>query len=79
MKWPKVNPKIDDDKLLFAIGKLTVAPGDLVVLKTDLHLDKDQAQMLYERAKHFIHSNEVLILSHGIDIAILSKEGEQKP
>jgi len=72
------NPKIDDEKLLFAIGKLTLAPGDIIVLKTDLMLDKDQITALYERARKSFPDNEVTILSHGIDIAILSKEGVQK-
>ena len=80
MKWPRIkNPKIDNDKLLFAIGKLTLAPGDIVVLRTELMLDKEQATMLMERGKKYFPDNEVMLLSHGMDIAILSKEGVQKP
>ena len=73
------NPKIDEKKLLFAVGKITFAPNDIVVIKTDLCLDKDQIDELIRRMKHFFPDNEVIMLTHGFDIAILSKEGEQKP
>jgi len=66
--------KIGDDKLAFSVGRLRLEPGDIVVLKTDLMLDRDQHRAIRDRAQDIIRNNEVMILTHGFDIGVMGAQ-----
>ena len=74
--WFKKKPKIKLDKIIFRVGKLTIRPGDFLVLATPLMLDKDQVQLLRERAEEQFKDLgvKVVILTSGFNIAVLRKE-----
>jgi len=79
LKTLRGTPQIDDDKLIFSIGRLRLAPGDIVVLTTPLLLDRDQVTALRERAEKFLPpENKVMILTGDMDVGVITrvKEGE---
>jgi hypothetical protein len=59
--------------MIFRMGKLTLEPGDLVVLQTDLKLDKDQHKVLTQRANEQFKPFKTIVLSHGIKVGVLRK------
>jgi hypothetical protein len=61
----------------FEIAKLNLAPGDIVVVKSDLHLTKDQTNYIDAMIRqHIPEGCEVMVLGGGLDIAVL-KKGER--
>jgi hypothetical protein len=61
------------DPYMFRIGRLRLAPDDVVVLQTELMLDKDQSQVVHDRAKANFPEHQVLVLSHGVTVRVLNK------
>ena len=59
----------------YRIGKLQIEPGDMLVLQTDLMLDKDQCQALRDRANEQFKSLnvKVAILTAGLQLAVVRK------
>jgi hypothetical protein len=59
----------------FRIAKLELQPGDMVVLQTDLMLDKEQITMLRDRADEQFRplKAKVAILTSGLRLGILRK------
>lgn len=58
----------------FEVAKLELSPGDIIVLRTDLHLTMDQCRMLRERAQEQFPGFRVAILTSGISLAVLSEK-----
>jgi hypothetical protein len=61
--------------LRYRIGKLQIEPGDMLVLQTDLLLDRDQIQTLRDRANEQFAALkvQVAILTAGMQLAVLRK------
>jgi ribosome biogenesis SPOUT family RNA methylase Rps3 len=59
----------------FRLAKLELRPGDMVVLQTDLLLDKDQVTSLKRRADEQLRPLKIksMILVGGLKIGILRK------
>jgi hypothetical protein len=72
----RLRKKFKIDYLQYKIGKLTVKPDDIIVLSTDLMLDKEQARQLQERAKAWFPNNKVCVISHGIKFGVIRKEDQ---
>jgi hypothetical protein len=66
--------KIPDDKLLFAVGRIRLEPGDILVVKTKLLLDKDQIAYISEQVRNFVPDNRVMVLTADLDLAVLSAQ-----
>jgi hypothetical protein len=63
------------------VALLRLRPGDVLVFKTDLMLDKHQVQYLNDRIRENLeHAGlkdaDFLFLSHGIDLTVVRKEEE---
>ena len=75
LKWPKAMTKrpqkIDDDKLIYAIGRIRLEPGDILVAKSNLLLTKEQAMAVRDQVKRFVPNNEVMVLVGHVDLAII--------
>ena len=69
---------LDDEQFIYRIGKLSLAPNDMVVIKTDMRLDKDQIMYLQDWANRQLHAagfyNKVIILTCGFELQIVEKE-----
>lgn len=67
-----------DEQFIYRIGKLSLGPNDLVVIKTDMMLDKEQIRFLLDRAHEQLAAagfdNKVLMFTHGLDLQIVEKE-----
>ena len=58
----------------FRIAKLTLRPDDILIVKTEVVLDKDQAQRLEKLAHEmFDVKNKIVILTAGLNLAVLRK------
>lgn len=68
------KPKFKIESLTYRVGKLTLRPDDIVVLSTDLMLDKDQMNVLHERAQAWFPDRKVLVLSHGMKLGVIRSE-----
>jgi len=79
MKTLRDVPQIDEENFIFSIGRLRLAPGDVVVLKSPYALDKDQVSYIRERAMTFLSGaglkNHVLVLTADTDIGVIRPEG----
>jgi serine phosphatase RsbU (regulator of sigma subunit) len=60
----------------YAVGKLTLNPGDIVVLSTDLLLDKDQCTALRDRGQEHFPDHKVVVLSAGIKLGVIRAEDQ---
>jgi hypothetical protein len=56
----------------FEIAKLELNPGDMIVLRTDLILNKDQLQGLHYHATKLFPGIKVAVLSAGLSLAVIS-------
>jgi hypothetical protein len=74
--WKRKKPKIKLDKVVFRVGKLTIRPGDILVLRTELLLDKEQISVVRERAAEQFKDLDVkiVVVTAGMEIAVLRKE-----
>lgn len=68
--------KIKLDKVIFRVGRLTIRPGDILVLRTDLFLNKEQVEFLRDRMDEQFKDLgvKVVVLTSGLEIAVLRKE-----
>ena len=69
----KRKPRLVFDKIRYRVGKLTLRPQDILVVKTAMMLDKDQVRVLRDRAIEQSGHDKVIVLS-GVDLAVLRKE-----
>jgi serine phosphatase RsbU (regulator of sigma subunit) len=56
----------------FEIAKLELQPGDMIVLRTDLLLNKEQLSSIREAAQQQFPGIKVVVLTAGISLAVLS-------
>jgi hypothetical protein len=56
----------------FEIAKLELQDGDIIVLRTDQSLDRDQVQAVRDRAKEQFAPHRVIVLTCGLSLAIIS-------
>jgi hypothetical protein len=70
----KRKPKILVDKIRWRAGKITLRPDDILVAKTDLFLDKEQVIIMRERLVDQSGHKRVMLLTGGLDLAVLRKE-----
>jgi len=66
------------DEVRYRVGRLVLRPNDILVVRTELMLDKEQIGYVRDRvAEQTEHPIEkIMVLSHGLDIAVLRKEEE---
>lgn len=57
----------------FEIAKLELRPGDTLVLRTELHLTREQVEQLRSSAERQFPGVKVAILTSGLSLAVLSK------
>jgi hypothetical protein len=69
----KRKPKFKFENLEYRVGRLTVGPKDVIVLSTDLMLDKDQCLQLQARAKEWFPDNEVIVMTSGIKLGVVKR------
>jgi len=77
LKTTRDVPQIDDDKLVFAIGRLRLAPEDILVLTTPLLLDKEQVAAIRERAQAFVPNNTVMILTGDMGVGVITPDKKE--
>lgn len=70
------KPKIKLDKVTFRVGKLIVRPGDFLVLKTGLLLDRNQVTALRKVADDQFKGLgvRIAVLTGDMSLAVLRKE-----
>lgn len=66
-----------NDPLGVRVARLRLQPGDVLVVKADVKLDKDQIRALHDGAKHYAPNNKVLVLSN-VDLNV-RRSGEHSP
>jgi hypothetical protein len=59
--------------MIFRMGKLVLEPGDMVVLQTDLLLNKAQVQDLRYHADKQFKPFKVAIITAGLKVGVLRK------
>lgn len=66
---------MNDRDLEFHIAKLDLAPGDILVVKTDKPLTREAAQGIRETFKRIMPSgaNKTLIIEPGIELSKLTQ------
>jgi hypothetical protein len=68
----------DDEQFIYRIGKLSLGPDDVIVIKSDRVFDKDQVAFLRDRMREQLQAagfeNKVLMLTYGLDLQIIEKE-----
>jgi hypothetical protein len=65
--------KLKISNMIFRMGKLMLEPGDLVVLQTDLILDRNQAVTIKKRADEQFRPFRTIILTGGMKLGVLRK------
>ena len=55
------------------IAKLDLAPGDILVVKTDAHLSRDVAESIRAATGRILPETKCIILDGGIDITVLRR------
>jgi hypothetical protein len=69
---------MNDDTFIYRIGKLSLAHDDVVLIKTDMVLDKEQARQVHDNVAQVLvkagYYNEVMVLSAGVELEVLTKE-----
>ena len=72
------RPKIEFEDFIYRVGKLSLGPHDIVIVRTELMLDKDQTRHLQniieENLARFGVTNKVMILTAGLDVMVLEQE-----
>jgi hypothetical protein len=64
---------------IFEVARLELNEGDIVVVRTELWLSKEQQQFLYDRTKAQFAPYKVAVLSGGLSLAVLRKNGAAGP
>jgi hypothetical protein len=57
----------------FRVRSVSIRPGDTIVLRTELVLDKDTTQSLRDRATEQFPGYKVAILTGGLELAVLRR------
>jgi hypothetical protein len=69
---------LDDEQFIYRIGKLSLGPDDVIVIKSDRVFDKDQVTFLRDRMREQLlaagFDNKVLMLTYGLELQIIEKE-----
>ena len=65
----------DELEFIQSMSVLSMQPGDIVVLKTDRVLSRDQMDIIQNHFQSKIHGHEVIVLSGGLDIGVLRNGG----
>ena len=68
--------KEDITLLELPFQKVSVKPGDVIVLMTDRAYSIDACQNILKSTKHVFPDNEILILEEGLQIGVVEK-GEE--
>lgn len=63
---------------LLPMRVLRLEPGDIIVLQTDLKLDKQQIQALRDNASKQFGGCKVAVLTHGLKVGVLRKSEKKK-
>lgn len=75
-KWPvkEVGRSMNNDDLLFCIAKLDLAPGDVLVVKTDRPMTNDTtARLRAWLATSLSGQNKIMIIDSGIELSKLTQ------
>ena len=68
----------DDNDFIYRIGKLSLGPKDMVLIVTDMQLDREQIEFMRIRVREQLKAagfdNKVMMLTHGFDLQIVEKE-----
>lgn len=71
---------MDDEKFIYRVGKLSLGPRDVVVLKCEVVLSKEQADRLHDQAKAKLETagidNPVVIVAAGLELQIIERTPE---
>lgn len=67
---PPAPNKFDDIK---KVKRVKLRKRDMLVLRTDLFLDRDQVQAMRDRASEQFAGHKVAILTAGLDLVILRR------
>jgi hypothetical protein len=66
---------VSDEIMRYEIAKLDLRDGDVLVVRTDMHISTAQAQNLKTHMQKFVGTdNEVLVLGHGVELEVLRKQ-----
>lgn len=61
------------DDLEYRIAKLKLESGDILILKFDVVLTKEQAARIREDVKHIAPGTKALILDHHAELSVLTR------
>jgi hypothetical protein len=64
----------EEIRYLGDVQRLTLAPGDIVVLNVDMVISAETADRLKARAEKQLPGHQVLILSGGVKLGVLAPE-----
>lgn len=64
----------DEIRYLGDVQRLTLAPGDIIVLNLDMPISADTAARLKAHAEQQLPGHQVLVLSEGIKLGVLAPE-----
>lgn len=75
-KRPQAKTKVTLKNFIYRLARLSVRPGDTIVLQTDMLLDVDQVTAIRDRAnEQFRHLKApVVILTAGMKLGVLRRE-----
>lgn len=62
----------------FEVAKLDLRDGDIVVLRTELTLTPSVARELQERAEAHFKGAPVVVLSHGMSLAVVQDKRHER-
>ncbi len=63
--------KTEEPAFIQAMGVLTDQPGDVVVLKTDHYLNREQTAFLTEYGEKHLPGVKIMVLTGGLDIGVV--------
>lgn len=66
---------MDEVRYLGDVQRLVLREGDIVVLKYAGSLSQEQADRITAEASKKIPGHKIMVLTDGIDIGVLAKEG----
>lgn len=58
----------------YRVAKLSLGPGDLLVVKTEKPLTREAAERIREVLKQYLPNQKALVLEPGIDLAVLTAD-----
>lgn len=58
----------------FQIAKLTLAPGDVLVIRSDRPLDREQVMRINEHMRKLVpHDNKVMVIDKTFELSVLTR------